>query len=270
MAKRFTDNEKWNQSWFRKLTPTMKAAWIFLCDKCDQAGVWSIDMDSMSFHVGEKITLKSLIDGFNSDKEDRITLIRKDLIVIPGFISFQYGTLSPECKPHKPIFALLDKHNLSKGYPKGIDTLQEKEKEKEQEKDQEKETEKEKESDLDFESLYQSYPLKKGKSQGIEKLKKLIKSGDDFNAFAKAIQNYTRDIQLRGTEAKYIKHFSSFVGTEKIQPWKDWLDDDAGESIAVIAQPKKLGRAEQRSMSNQAALETYLQSLKNEEVQNEI
>lgn len=123
---------------------------------------------------------------------------------------------------------------------------------------------------FDFESLYQSYPLKKGKSLGMEKLKKLIKCEEDFNAFANAIKNYTRDIQLRGTEAKYIKHFSSFVGTEKIQPWKDWLDSDAGASIAVFEQPKKLGRADQRSASNQAALETYLQSLKNEEIQNEI
>lgn len=244
----------------------MKAAWIFLCDKCDQAGVWSIDMDSMSFHVGEKITLKSLLDSFNSDKDGRITLLRKDLIFIPGFISFQYGTLSAECKPHKPIFALLDKHNLSKGYPKGIETLQEEEKEKEQEKDQEQEQETEKEKQVfDFENLYQSYPLKKGKAEGIARLKKTVTSQADFDSFKKAVSNYTRNIQTNGTEPKYIKHFSSFVGTDKIQPWKDWLDADAGTAIAVTPKPL-FNKATQRTENNRAVAEAYMRKLEGEKV----
>lgn len=224
MAKRFTDNEKWNQSWFRKLTPTMKAAWIFLCDKCDQAGVWSIDMDSMSFHVGENITLASLLSSFNSDKEDRVILLRKDLILISGFISFQYGTLSQDCKPHKPIFALLEKHNLSKGYPKGIDTLQEKEKEKDKEKDQEQDQETEKEISFNFEEISKNYPRNGDRAEGIARLKDLIKSQEDFNALTKAVSNYAKHCELNETEEKFIKQFTTFVGTKKVQRWKDYVN----------------------------------------------
>lgn len=142
MAKRFTDTDKWNQVWFRKLTPKMKAAWIYLCDKCDIVGVWSIDMDSMSFHVGEEVTLDELLSALNVDKDGRVIQFKKDRLFISDFISFQYGKLSSACKPHKPVIALLSKYTLLKGFPKGINTLEEQDQDKEKEKEQEKEQEK--------------------------------------------------------------------------------------------------------------------------------
>lgn len=119
---------------------------------------------------------------------------------------------------------------------------------------------------FDFEFLYKIYPLKKGKSEGITRLKKFITSQEDFDSFKIAVQNYTRDIQARGTEAKYIKHFSSFVGNEKIQPWKDWLDADAGTAIAVTPKPL-FNKATQRTENNRAVAEAYMKKL---EAENEV
>lgn len=83
---------------------------------------------------------------------------------------------------------------------------------------------------FNLDELYQLYPLKKGKSLGMEKLKRVIRSQKDFDDFKTAINKYTQDIKSKGTEPRYIKQFSTFVGSEKIQPWRDWLDDGAGEA----------------------------------------
>ena len=83
---------------------------------------------------------------------------------------------------------------------------------------------------FNLDELYQLYPLKKGKSLGMEKLKRVIRSQKDFDDFKTAINKYTQDIKSKGTEPRYIKQFSTFVGSDKIQPWRDWLDDGAGEA----------------------------------------
>lgn len=141
MAKRFTDTGLNRQPWFRKLKPKMKCAVRFLFDECDNAGVWITDMETMSYFIGEDVTLEELFCNVNTDKINRIEKFGADKIFIPGFIAFQYGELTESCKPHRPIISLLKKYDLYervlKGYQKGIETLEEKEKEQEKEKEKE-------------------------------------------------------------------------------------------------------------------------------------
>lgn len=76
---------------------------------------------------------------------------------------------------------------------------------------------------FDFDSVYQKYPRKLGKAKGIQALSKQIKCQSDFDSFAKAVENYSKSVF--GVDEKYIKHFSSFVGTEKSgQPWREYVD----------------------------------------------
>jgi len=102
-----------------------------LTDTCDNAGVIEVDLDLASFQIGYQYPINTL-----SELGDRIQLLPCGKHFIPKFIPFQYGQLSEDCKAHKPVFASLEKHGI-KGYPKGIDTLQEKEKEKDTEKEEE-------------------------------------------------------------------------------------------------------------------------------------
>lgn len=132
--KRFTETQKWEDPWFRRLAPELKLLWHWLLDKCDGAGIIEPDIELASFQIGFQypVDILSKFDG-------RVTKLECGKYFIPKFISYQYGNLSRECKAHNPIFSSLEKHGL-KGYPYPIHTLQEKEKEKDTETDQEQET----------------------------------------------------------------------------------------------------------------------------------
>ncbi len=139
--KRFTETQKWGKPWFRKLSPKHKLLWQWLCDNCDSAGVVDPDWDVSSLQIGEAVNGEDLaVFG------DRVAQIDGGKLWLSTFIEFQYGRLSRECKPHAQIFASMEKHGIdpnsvsenqrvSKGYPKGIHTLQEQDKEKDKEKE---------------------------------------------------------------------------------------------------------------------------------------
>jgi len=136
--KRFTATEKWQDAWYRKLRPALKCLWQYLCDNCDQAGVIEPDWELVSFQIGEAV-------GFDDIAEfgGRVVPFGEGKLEVLGFIEFQYGKLSEDCKAHIPIFRALEKHRLSIPYPKAIHSLQEEEKEKEKKEEREKEKEKE-------------------------------------------------------------------------------------------------------------------------------
>jgi uncharacterized phage protein (TIGR02220 family) len=140
--KRFTETTKWDDPWYRKLKPRYKCFFNFLCDKCDCAGVWVVDMELAATFVGDKLDHDQCLAVFDG----RVVDIGGGKWLLTGFIPFQYGELSRECKPHRPIFAAISKHGLAlncKGYGKGINTLPEKGKPTLQDKEKEKVQEKE-------------------------------------------------------------------------------------------------------------------------------
>lgn len=144
MSKRFVDTDLWQKEWYQNLTLKEKILVKYIFENCDCAGVWECNFRLASFVIGESVSIKD-IENINKKKK-QFEILTNGNIFIPDFIKFQYGNLSENCKPHKSIIEKLKKYNLfqrvSKGYPKGIQTLEEKE--------QEQEEEKEKESTLSF------------------------------------------------------------------------------------------------------------------------
>lgn len=106
MSKRFTDTAIWDKAWFRKLSPRLKEAWRYLCEKCDHAGIWDIDMEAMSFNVGEIVTLIELLEFFDISQYD-------NKVVINSFIEFQYNCskdkLNPQNNVHKSVIERLNR-----------------------------------------------------------------------------------------------------------------------------------------------------------------
>lgn len=64
---------------------------------------------------------------------------------------------------------------------------------------------------------YSEYPLKKGKTNGVKKLLKELKSEEDCSSLLKAVETYA--LECEGRDPKYIKHFSTFASC-----WRDYLE----------------------------------------------
>jgi len=115
MAKRFTASDKWEDAWFRTLTPHCKLFWLFLLDRCDTAGFWKTDYELASFCIGAPID-DNILDAFNG----RIEKITVDKIWIVRFVEFQYGSLHSESNLHRCIAKNLAKHNLLQRVEEGL------------------------------------------------------------------------------------------------------------------------------------------------------
>jgi hypothetical protein len=107
MSKRFIDTEMPLGPWYRPLSPRLKALWIFLLCRCDIAGVIKVDWGTVSFAVGRKCD-ESDMDAFDGN----VVKLTSGRYFIPGFIQFQYGVLSEECRTHKAVLKLLTEHKI--------------------------------------------------------------------------------------------------------------------------------------------------------------
>lgn len=146
MAKRFTASDKWKDNWFSGLNAKQKLFWLYILDECNNAGIWEKNFRLASFQIGEEITEEECLQFLGN----KVVPIGDDKLFIPKFILFQYGTLREDCKPHQAVIRELDRLGIDfttlepkkkKGYPKGINTLEDKDKDKDKEKDKDKDTE---------------------------------------------------------------------------------------------------------------------------------
>lgn len=107
MAKRFTDSEKFRNSWYRRLTPKQKCIWEYMISECSLAGIIEIDIESMGFHIGENIT-KDDIRYF----QEKYVVLEKEKLFIPSFIRFQQKELNIKQKAHEKIINELQKYDI--------------------------------------------------------------------------------------------------------------------------------------------------------------
>lgn len=145
MAKRFTDTEKWKKPFIRALPAAYKLLWFYICDDCDHAGIWHVDIEVAEIRTGEKIDLKKAV-----------TILDDKVIVfddgkkwfLPSFIEFQYPSgLKAGNKVHDSVIQILQKYNLIddayKPLPSPFQGAKDKDKDKDQEKDKGKAKDKE-------------------------------------------------------------------------------------------------------------------------------
>ena len=105
--KRFTETEKWRDPWFWKLSSGAKLLWFYVCDNCDAAGVIELHLDLASKDIGHKLEQSHL-----AELSSRFAVLPCGKLWITGFIRFQYGKLSPDCKPHAKVFDSLSKYQI--------------------------------------------------------------------------------------------------------------------------------------------------------------
>lgn len=132
--KRFTATEKWSDSWFMKLTPAQKLAWLYVVDQCDCSGVWDRNDPLANCQIGSQIDWDDALKAFG---EGRVRVLPNGKWFLPGFVGFQYGSLSPDARVHQAVITRLKDHGLwdSYGIAMGLESHQEKEKVQDKDKD---------------------------------------------------------------------------------------------------------------------------------------
>jgi len=134
MAKRFSDTEIWKKKWYCDLSPAMKCFWKYICDSCDSAGVWEMNIPLAEFQIGCKLELSDIISDFNGN----IYQLSETKLHIRDFVQFQYGTLIDNNNYHKSVIALLEKHGIlgaGQGLVRGLCAPLDKDKDKDKDKE---------------------------------------------------------------------------------------------------------------------------------------
>ena len=110
MANRFTDTNKWKKRWIRVLPPDMKLVWCYLTDAVDHAGIWDVDIESLEFHLGIKVTAKEILEAFHR----KIIPVRGGhQWFIPKFLEFQYkGKMTHKNNCHRSAMEKLKRYGL--------------------------------------------------------------------------------------------------------------------------------------------------------------
>ena len=248
--KRFVESTKWDDPWFRKLPPEAKLFWDWICCKCDQAGVIDPDYDLASFQTGSKITSKVL-----NHFKDRIDTLPSGKLHILKFVHFQYGKLSPSCKPHTPVFAAIARHGLvldensqfqrlSKGITYPINgyhgSLKEEEEEEEPEKDEEKDEEKYPEKYSAFDKFWQAYPKKKSKGDA-EKAWGKLKLDSLLPQILASLESLKKDRDWIKDGGQFIPHPASWLNSKG---WQDEVNEANPKKdlndwfIPIVPQPQ--------------------------------
>lgn len=108
MPKRFTDSDKWEDKWFRRLKPDQKLAYLYLLDRCDMAGTIELDEDLAEFQMGCSTDWEGLVKG----SDTRLLRLDNGRIWIRKFMDFQHGQLSEHCNAHKAALRLIERYQL--------------------------------------------------------------------------------------------------------------------------------------------------------------
>lgn len=225
MAKRFTDTEKWKKPFLRSLQGAYKLLWFYICDDCDHAGIWQVDMDVAKIRTGEK----------SLNEEKAIKSLNEKIVVfdsgkkwfIPSFIEFQYPKgLNPTNKAHGSVIHILSKYNLInedyKPLPSPLQGAKDKDMVKDMELDMDKEPKPEKQINIPFAHFWEQYDKKVGEKGKLEK-KWATLSDQDRCDIIKYLPGYI----LSKPEKKFRKDPSTFLNN---QSWKDEIINDGANS----------------------------------------
>ncbi len=229
MAKRFTENTKWEDAWFRKLSPKCKLFWLFIVDRCDIAGFWETDWELASFYIGENID-ESIMNDFHG----RLKIMPDGKIWIVKFVEFQYGKLNPAVHLHNSVINILEEKGLMKkvrgsltlteGLSKGSVRAKVKDKvilKTTQDTENIPEKENPTKEKFDFETFWNGYPKRGNKKVGKKECQDFIKQKikpEEWVSLLKATKNYANSDECKSGYARDPIRFL------KKDYWRDWID----------------------------------------------
>lgn len=212
MFKRFTDCDKWEDPWFRRLPVEYKLLWSYICDHCDNAGVWKVDMETAAHFIGQTMPEQVALEQLSG----RIMLLGNGYWLVTKFVEFQFGSLSSDSPLHKAVLKLIDKHTLSLPYPYPSPRVQVKVKDKVKDKRRRR---RDVSPAFDFNAIWIEYPRKLGREDAIRSFADQVKTDKDWQDINTALNNFRFYLKNEGTEEKFIPHGSTWFNKK----WRDWI-----------------------------------------------
>lgn len=108
----FTDTQKWDDKWFRKLHPATKIIYLYLCDLSDHAGIWEFDGDMIRLHIGFEYSDEELRERILS-LGAKIREMPNGVFWITNYVHFQNPKgISRRFKHCAPIYRSFEKHGI--------------------------------------------------------------------------------------------------------------------------------------------------------------
>ena len=103
---RFTATVKWNDEWFSNLKPIEKLVFIYLTDRCDNAGFFEINKRVDSFLIG--ITEDEFISNLKAIRKSYLASKDGRKVWLKNYIKYQKNTpLNPDNNAHKQIIEII-------------------------------------------------------------------------------------------------------------------------------------------------------------------
>lgn len=103
---RFTETGKWNDEWFSNLKAIEKLLFLYLVDKCDNAGFFEINKRIDAFLIG--ITEDEFMANLRAIKKTYVASTDGRKIWIKNFIKYQKNfPLNPDNNAHKQIISFI-------------------------------------------------------------------------------------------------------------------------------------------------------------------
>lgn len=247
MSKHLVDgSEVWRESWYNQFDPNTKLSYRYIYDHCDSSGIWIIDEPVFSIKTGILNSFSKILKAFG---DQSIALAEGKKLFLPFYIRSTYKHASDSYKAKigarkilefygvldyvRDVFDRLPNTNHGSNRPRSsllyvldLNSFRISEGKGEFEGKTKEEI---------LEEIYKLYPRKLGKATGINNLIETVHTASDLEFFLKAVNNYSTDCAKKGTEEKYIKHFSTFVGPIDKPSWRDWVD----YTFSAGAKPKR-------------------------------
>lgn len=124
--KRFTETQKWDDPWFREIHGSHKLVFLYILDRCNNAGFWEVDLSALAFHT--KLEPKHFEGAFKA--LERGLQGASGWVWVKNFLKHQKNDSLNAANPaHRQIIALLkdqaerfpdSKSLLPKGATKGL------------------------------------------------------------------------------------------------------------------------------------------------------
>jgi len=91
-------------------------------------------------------------------------------------------------------------------------------------------------------ALYEIYPKKVGKKLGLSRCQKKIKTKGALEDLSRAVANYTKSCENKGTDKQFIKQFDTFMNCyeEWINPTEDMMGKKKGSGSSEFEDHGKI------------------------------